>query len=551
MRNPSSTTNRLRDRAIALVALLTMTGAIVLAGAGTAEAASRRTNGRIAYTREGTIWTMNADGTEQAPLLPATIYATRSDPAWDPGGGRLAYTVTSALGSDIWVVRSDGTDTVNLTQTASIDESQPAWSPDRSKIAYVRDDTIWTMNADGTGQAPLLPASLPVKRSHPAWSPDGSTIVFTRSTPGLSSEIVAVNADGTGEHALTSTPLVDETMPAWSPDGSKIAYEADGRIWTMNADGTSPAELPGQAGPGFWKDPSWSPDGTKIVYVRFASPAAGDDVGSIDVDGSNDTNLTTTFGTDESSPSWQPVFAVAGPSTVGLFDPATGIWNLRDEDDAITSFYYGDPGDVPFVGDWDCDGIDTPGLYRQSDGFAYLRNSNSQGVADITFFFGNPSDVPLAGDFDGDGCDTLSLYRPSEQRFYIVDELGQDGGGLGPADYWFVFGNPGDTPVVGDWDGDGIDEIGLYRESTGFFYYRNTLDTGVADGQFYFGDPQDRFVAGDWGVIDWEDTPAVYRGADRTFYFRHTLTEGVADSQLVWSTAGTHWLPIAGHFGLD
>ncbi|HHC08940.1 MAG TPA: hypothetical protein ENK55_09515, partial [Actinobacteria bacterium] len=44
---------------------------------------------------------------------------------------------------------------------------------------------------------------------------------------------------------------------------------------------------------------------------------------------------------------------------VGLVDPETGRWHLRDAAGATSSFYYGDPGDVPFVGDWDCDGIDT------------------------------------------------------------------------------------------------------------------------------------------------------------------------------------------------
>jgi len=190
-------------------------------------------------------------------------------------------------------------------------------------------------------------------------------------------------------------------------------------------------------------------------------------------------------------------------------------------------------------------------LYRQSDGFAYLRNSNSQGIADRTFFFGNPGDVPIAGDFDGDGCDTLSIYRPSEARFYIINQLGQDGGGLGAAEYSFLFGNAGDKPVAGDWDGDGIDEIGLHRESSGFFYFRATLTTGIADGQFYFGDPADRFVAGDWGIVDGADTPGLFRPSNVTFYFRHTLTQGNADHQLAWIGAGTEWLPVAGDFGLD
>lgn len=239
------------------------------------------------------------------------------------------------------------------------------------------------------------------------------------------------------------------------------------------------------------------------------------------------------------------------PTQVGLVDPATGVWRLRAESGDVTQFYYGNPGDIPFMGDWDCDGVDTPGLFRQSDAYAYLRNSNSQGVADIRFFFGNPSDIPLAGDFNGDGCDTVSIYRPSEQRFYIINKLGANDGGLGAADYWFLFGNPGDKPVVGDWDGDGIDEVGLHRESSGYFYYRNSLTTGIADGQFFFGDPGDRFVAGDWGLVDYVETPALFRPANTTFYFRHTNSQGTADSQFIWTSAAPGWLPVAGSFGLD
>ena len=237
--------------------------------------------------------------------------------------------------------------------------------------------------------------------------------------------------------------------------------------------------------------------------------------------------------------------------SVGLVDPASGIWNLRNNSGFAPSFYFGDPGDYPVTGDWNCDGTDTPGLYRQSDGYVYLRNSNRQGVADTRFFFGDPGDIPLAGDMNGDGCDTISVYRPSEQRFYVINELGADDGGLGVADYSFVFGNPGDQPVVGDWDGDGVDEVGLHRESTGLFYWRNTRTTGTADGSIYFGNPGDRFVAGDWGVVDGRDTPAVYRPSDRTVYFRHTLTEGIADSQFRWPGAESAWLPVAGGFNLS
>jgi hypothetical protein len=162
---------------------------------------------------------------------------------------------------------------------------------------------------------------------------------------------------------------------------------------------------------------------------------------------------------------------------------------------------------------------------------------------------GIPATFRFAGDFNNDGCDTLSIYSPSQARFYIINELGSDGAGLGAAEYSFLFGNPGDKPVVGDWDGDGIDEIGLHRESTGFFYFRNSLDTGIADDQFYFGNPGDRFVAGDWGISDGVETPAVFRPSNTTFYFRHTNTQGNADAQVVWGQSW--WLPVAGEFSLS
>jgi len=232
---------------------------------------------------------------------------------------------------------------------------------------------------------------------------------------------------------------------------------------------------------------------------------------------------------------------------VALVDPGTGEWYLRNSVGVVTSFFFGNPGDYPIMGDWDCDGIDTPGMYRQSDGYVYLRNSNSQGIADIRFFFGDPGDVPVSGDFDGDGCDTVSIYRPSAGRFFIINELGDNDGGLGAAETDLFFGNPGDKPFVGDFNGDGSDTIGLHRESTGLVYFLQSLVQGNADTQFIFGDPGDRLVAGDWNA-DGMDSPALFRPADGTFYLRYTNTQGNADEQ--FKLGGSSWLPVSGYFGL-
>ncbi len=238
--------------------------------------------------------------------------------------------------------------------------------------------------------------------------------------------------------------------------------------------------------------------------------------------------------------------ALSPVNTTGLVDPSQGRWYLyNDSGGLLTSFFFGNPGDYPIMGDWDCDGIETPGMYRQSDGYVYLRNTNTQGPGDIKFFFGNPGDVPIAGDFNGDGCGTVSIYRPSSQTFYIINTLGENDGGLGAAEFSYVFGDPGDKPFVGDFDGDGVETVGLHRESTGLVYFRNSHTQGNADSQFIFGDPGDRLIAGDWnanGVF----TPALFRPSSSTMFFRYTNTQGNADNQFVPSPVGSTWLPVSG-----
>lgn len=247
----------------------------------------------------------------------------------------------------------------------------------------------------------------------------------------------------------------------------------------------------------------------------------------------------------------------AGPECLGpacdtiAYVNDQGIWSLADRPRTkpeLNEFYFGNPGDAPFSGDWDCDGVDTPGLYRRSDGFVYLRASNTQGVADYEFYFGNPGDVPIVGDFDGDGCDTVSIYRPAEHRMYIINALGEDGAGLGAADFSFSFGNPGDVPFVGDFDGDGRDEIALHRSSTGRIYLKWELSEGAADTTFVYGLPGDVPVAGDWNG-DGTDTVAVFRPDDGNWYIKATNGPGVADHIVHLHAHSGGSSPVAGAFG--
>ena len=253
-----------------------------------------------------------------------------------------------------------------------------------------------------------------------------------------------------------------------------------------------------------------------------------------------------------------PMTFDAGPvcesvcDSIGYVDP-DGVWRLAHEAawaPEEAKFFYGNPGDVPFMGDWDCDGDDTPGLYRRSDGYVYIRNSNTQGIADASYFFGNPGDEPIVGDFDGDGCDTVSIYRPSESRFYIINSLGSGDAGLGAAEFSFVFGDPGDKPFVGDFDGNGRDEIGLHRESTGRVYMRLSLTTGVADLDFIYGNPGDILVAGDWDG-DGSDSPALFRPSEGNWYLKMDNSPGFADHVVPFGLANRGFVAVAGKNGLS
>ena len=104
----------------------------------------------------------------------------------------------------------------------------------------------------------------------------------------------------------------------------------------------------------------------------------------------------------------------------------------------------------------------------------------------------------------------------------------------------------GDEPFVGDLDGDGIDEVGLHRDSTGLVYYRNTLTTGNADVSFIWGDPADIVFAGNWNG-DNTDTVGLLRHSDSTFYWRNTNTQGIADGSALVAGGSTD-APVAGTF---
>ncbi len=227
---------------------------------------------------------------------------------------------------------------------------------------------------------------------------------------------------------------------------------------------------------------------------------------------------------------------------VGMHDPTTGLWYIRDADGSQRpAFYYGVPGDIPMTCDWDgLDGVSTVGLYRASSGFMYLRSSNTVGEADTAFYFGIPEDRPICGDWDGNGTETIGVYRPSTGTFYLANT-----NATMVADVEVVLAAPGTVPLAGDWNGNGYDTVGLYDPLSGMLSLTNSLVTPTIDISYTYSTiPEDRIITGDWDG-DGVDTVGVFRPPDVEFYLRD-------DFIMTWSNhtiklfGEAHMTPVAG-----
>ena len=96
-------------------------------------------------------------------------------------------------------------------------EKGPDWSPNGSQIVYQRAAQIWSMNADGSGQTALT-GGINETGQLPAWSPDGTKIVFDSNgfTAPNGYDIFVMNADGTNETRIDTAPTAD-LDPSWQP----------------------------------------------------------------------------------------------------------------------------------------------------------------------------------------------------------------------------------------------------------------------------------------------------------------------------------------------
>ena len=152
-----------------------------------------------------------------------------------------------------------------LNELLGVDASA---SPDGSRVAYVRDGTLYvaptlTFGGERAVAAGIDPPSWDVLG--PVWSPDGTRIVVATG-----SSLVLANADGSGSHVLFSgaNQSVD---PSWSHDGSLIAFERNfaphWQIWIARTDGSSPAHAYVQTASANFRFPQWSPVSNALAFI--------------------------------------------------------------------------------------------------------------------------------------------------------------------------------------------------------------------------------------------------------------------------------------------
>ena len=203
---------------------------------------------RIAYQYDNTVYVARRDGGRARRVA---THAT--DPSWAPGGERLVYAQvaldlpTQQVDGGLIVARVDGRGKHRLTRGS---DRLPAWSPDGSTIAFVRDrsehgcdgaSSLYVTRSRGRARRQFAPGYSCGSVGRPDWSPHGDRLVVTlgralsevlgdeerdHSTDARAEARVGINtlrADGTHRRRLTTR---NGDSPVWSPHGRQIAYHA-------------------------------------------------------------------------------------------------------------------------------------------------------------------------------------------------------------------------------------------------------------------------------------------------------------------------------------
>jgi Tol biopolymer transport system component len=232
-----------------------------------------------------------------------------ADVAWSPGGADLALSIYCCPDRGVYLLGPDGA-LKQLTTTEPGPISAPAWSPKGTHIAFVGSvpsggsflDEIRVLTID-TGQETRV-----VNATDPTWSPDGERLAFLRE-----GNAYVINRDGTGETRVTHQTQPFVNGPHWLPDNSILfgfAPPFDHSLHTIEPDGEKEAAL------GYGDDPIWSPDSDHIAFMGDTTGpnlSGHNDVYVASAAGSSVRKVTSLFWDDIVAPCEEPQTYVWSP----------------------------------------------------------------------------------------------------------------------------------------------------------------------------------------------------------------------------------------------
>jgi hypothetical protein len=166
--------------------------------------------------------------------------------------------------------------------------------------------------------------------------------------------------------------------------------------------------------------------------------------------------------------------------------------------------------------------------------------------------FGMPGDSPVAGDWDGDGTEEIGVYRPATNTWLL--DLNMDG--LPARSFQLPGMRPTDRPVTGRWDESGKTGFGYFRPADSTWHLFHSWDSGAEDiPVFRFGNGDDVPLAGDWDNRG-RSTPGVYSPASGNIALLHSFREDGYRTEFTlaahgdpfvanWSGVGTDTVNVA------